>query len=114
VSGSRVLRLAADGPALAGGQDVLDVLGEAFGTGAEVVVVPAGRLDPRFFSLRTGVAGEIVQKFVTYGLRLVVEGDIAHHLEASESLRAFVREADRGRHTWFVADAAELDTRLAG
>ena len=34
--------------------------------GAGWVAVPVTRLDPAFFDLRTGVAGEFVQKFVVY------------------------------------------------
>jgi hypothetical protein len=111
MAGSRVLWCAADGPVLDGDRAATDLLGAAFGR-ADVVAVPVGRLAPEFFSLRTGVAGEVVQKFVTYRLHLVVVGDIARFVAASTALRGFVREADRGRHTWFVADAEELDARL--
>ena len=56
--------------------DALDLIGAAF-LGAEVVAVPASRLDDDFFSLGTRFAGEIMQKFVNYRLRLVVVGDIS-------------------------------------
>ena len=49
---------------------------------------------------------------MTYRLHLVVVGDIARHVAASTALRDFVREANRGRQTWFVADAEELAARL--
>jgi hypothetical protein len=42
-----------------------------------LVIIPAQRLDPDFFRLRTGVAGEFVQKFVTYRLRLAVVGNVS-------------------------------------
>jgi len=88
-----------------------DLVGAALGR-ADVVAVPVARLAPAFFALSTGVAGEIVQKFVTYRLHLVVVGDIGRHIAASTALRDFVREANRGRQTWFVADAEELAARL--
>jgi hypothetical protein len=112
VHGVRVLRCGTDGPRLTAGTAVADLLGLAFGHAAEVVVVPLARLDPGFFTLRTGIAGEVVQKFVQYGRHLVVEGDLTDHLVRSAALRDFVREANRGRQTWFVADAAELAARL--
>jgi hypothetical protein len=62
--------------------------------------------------LRTGVAGEIVQKFVMYRVPVVVLGDISGRLAASSTLRAFVYEANRGKNVWFVADESELDSRL--
>ena len=107
-----VLTVPVDGPPVAGEQDALDLLGDAFGAGAEVLVVPVERLAADFFRLRTGVAGAVVQKFVNYRLRLVVVGDITEHVAASTALRDFVREANRGGQTWFVADEAELEARL--
>jgi Domain of unknown function (DUF4180) len=108
-----ILSCAPDGPPMVGGREAADVVGEALGLGAELVVVPVERLTEDFFSLRSGVAGEILQKFATYRLRLVVLGDIADHVRASTALRDLVRECNRGRSTWFVTDEAELDARLA-
>jgi hypothetical protein len=111
ICGVRVLRCAAAGPLLDGDRAAGDLVGTALGR-AEVVAVPVVRLAPDFFSLRTGVAGEVVQKFATYRLRLAVVGDIDAHVAASTALRDFVREANRGGQTWFVADEAELAARL--
>lgn len=101
------------GPPVATVADALDLIGAAF-LGAEVVAVPATRLDPDFFSLGTCFAGEIMQKFVNYRLRLAVVGDISRHLAASAALRALVHESNRAEHVWFVPDLDALDARLAG
>ena len=74
--------------------------------------MPVSRIAPAFFALATGVAGAVVQKFVNYRLRLVVVGDVSEHVAASTALRDFVREANRGGQTWFVADEAQLEARL--
>lgn len=111
--GTRVLLCAADGGTLATEQDAVDLIGAAVGHRADLVVVPVARLDERFFTLRTGVAGALVQKFATYRRRLAVVGDISGHLAASGALRDFVAEANRQRQTWFVPDMVELDRRLA-
>jgi hypothetical protein len=99
----------AEGPTI---DNALDVIGDAFGTGAEVVVIPVERLDPAFFDLRTGIAGELLQKFVNYRLRLVILGDVGERVAASNAFRDLVRESNRGRQVWFVADRAELAKRL--
>lgn len=101
-----------DGQLIAEERDVLDLIGNASYQGAQWVVIPAERLDERFFQLRTRVAGEIVQKFVNYRTGLVVLGDISRHTAASSALRDFVRECNRGRQTWFLTDLAELHQRL--
>ncbi|MFG3552956.1 DUF4180 domain-containing protein [Micromonospora sp. NPDC047557] len=99
------------GPTVATEQDALDLIGAAF-AGAQVVAVPANRLDERFFSLGTRFAGEVMQKFVNYRLRLVVVGDISTHLDGSSALRALVHESNQAGHIWFVPDLDALDERL--
>ncbi|MGP4052093.1 DUF4180 domain-containing protein [Streptomyces sp. 2A115] len=109
-----VFMCASEGEAIGDEQDALDLIGDAFHQGAQWVVIPAGRLDERFFQLRTRVAGEIVQKFANYRVGVVVLGDISPHTAASSALRDFVRECNRGRQAWFVADMGELGERLRG
>lgn len=113
VNDTVVLHLPATGSSIAGARDALDVVGEAWAVQAEVVAVPVGRLDPAFFDLRSGLAGEFVQKLVNYRLRLAILGDVSAHVGASDALRDFVRESNRGNHVWFLAGPAELAQRLA-
>ncbi|MGC9667843.1 DUF4180 domain-containing protein [Planosporangium sp. 12N6] len=110
-AGVMVLVCDPDGPPVATEQDALDLIGAAF-LGAVVVAVPASRLDERFFSLGTRFAGEVMQKFVNYRLRLAVVGDISRHLAASPALRALVHESNHADHVWFVPDLDALDDRL--
>jgi hypothetical protein len=112
--GVRVLLLPDDGPPIATETDATDVVGEAYGGDAEVVAVPVTRLTPEFTRLASGVAGAIVQKFVNYRLRLVVVGSLDHLGGSTGPVADWVREADRGRELWFVADLDELDERLSG
>ena len=113
IGGADVLVGAADGPPV-GATTVLELVGDALGQRAEWIALPVARLDPAFFTLRSGVAGEVVQKLTNYRLRLAVLGDVAPLTDASTSLRDWVREANRGRTVWFVTDLDELAGRLAG
>ncbi|WP_406195403.1 DUF4180 domain-containing protein [Kitasatospora sp. NBC_01560] len=108
-----VLRLPAGGPPVRDERDAVLLLGEAFARDTAWVLAPVERFEDDFFRLRTRVAGEIVQKFVTYRVGLAVVGDISRHTAASEALQAFVRESNRGNQLWFLADEAEFDARLA-
>ncbi|MFD6886689.1 DUF4180 domain-containing protein [Streptomyces sp. NPDC059957] len=111
--GVPVLVCGADGPPVATEQDALDqLIGGAFYR-TDIVAVPVERLDAGFFDLRTGLAGAIMQKFVNYRVRLVVVGDLSHHLGASSALRDLVRESNEGRHIWFLPDLDALAARLA-
>ena len=112
-NGVRVLDCDANGAKLRNDRDAVDIVGEALSQRCKLVVLPIERLDESFFSLKTRIAGEIIQKFVNYELCLAIVGDIARHVDASTALRDFVLETNRGRQVWFVADRAELDRRLS-
>lgn len=112
--GQRVLTYGQDEPTLGSEQDALDLIGLAFGEHVNVVVVPADRVAPAFYTLSTRVAGDVVRKFQGYRVRLVVVGDISAHVEASEAFRAFVYEANRGKDIWFLSDDTELSAKLGG
>jgi hypothetical protein len=107
-----VLVCAPDGEKLKSERDALDLIGEAMSSGAELILVPVERLEEDFFHLRTGLAGQIIQKFVTYRRRLVILGDISGHVAGSRALRDFVYEANHGNQVWFVTNLQELGERL--
>jgi len=102
------------GQVLRSEQDALDLIGEAIYRRVQWVAVPAERLHQDFWELSTRVAGEFVAKFANYRHGLAIVGDISVHVAASSSFRDWVREANRGRQIWFVADLAELERRLSG
>jgi predicted dehydrogenase len=110
--GHRILDLPAEGPLLRTGQDANDLIGEAKSAGASLVVVPIARLDPAFFELRTGIAGEMVQKFVTYQVEVAIIGDTSPLESESKSLRDFIRESNRRGSIWFLADKHALSEKL--
>jgi hypothetical protein len=109
----RVLHVPHDGPTIATSDDTSDLIGSAWAERATVVAVPVSRLDEKFFNLRTGVAGEMTQKFVNYRLCLAVVGDISEQVAASDALRDFVFESNYGPHIWFVPDDEALEEKLA-
>lgn len=114
VNGLTLFFVAAQGPALCSEQDALDLLGETYGTEADMVVVPASRFAPDFFDLSTKLAGHFFQKLQNYQMRLAIVGDISGPMARSTALRDFVGETNRRAHHLFAADRAALDTALVG
>ncbi len=110
--GIRVARLASEGAPLGSERDATDIIGGLFGLRVDLVAIPADRLDAGFYRLATGMAGAFVQKFVTYGYRLAIVGDIGGFTARSAPLRAFVAESNKGRHLWFVDSDDALAKRL--
>ena len=64
-------------------------------TGCRKLILPKACVAEAFFSLRTGLAGEILQKFVNYQMRLAIVGEYDHY--TSKPLQDFIRESNRGR-----------------
>jgi hypothetical protein len=110
--GVRILECAPDGLRLRNDRDAVDLIGAAFEHRANLIVLPVECLDDDFFRLSTRIAGELIQKFVNYRMRLAIVGDISRHLTESSALRAFVTESNRGKDVWFVASLEELGRRL--
>ena len=108
----RVLECVADGVKLQTYRDAVDLVGKSFENRATVIVIPVECLDDEFFQLKTRIAGELIQKFVQYGRRIAIVGDISRHLDESSALRAFVAESNRGKDVWFLASREELNDRL--
>ncbi len=108
----RVRVASADGQVLHMAADALALISKALEQKADWLVLPASDIAPDFFRLKTGFAGEVCQKFVTYGVRLAIMGDISAALAKSRPLADFVRESNRGRQIWFVEDMAALKAKL--
>jgi hypothetical protein len=108
----QVLACPPDGKKIQSDRDAVELIGEAYQQGAGLILIPVERFEDDFFRLETRIAGEILQKFVTYRLRVAIAGDISRHLAKSSALRDFVYESNRGDHIWFVASLEELNQRM--
>jgi len=113
VHGRRIALCPPDGPLLRTAGDATDLIGETRSADASTVVVPIERLDPAFFQLRTGVAGEFVQKFVNYRVTLVVLGDTTEIASKSKALHDFIYESNLRGSIWFLTSKRDLEERLA-
>jgi arsenate reductase len=100
-----------DAPIIRSGQSALDfavTVGRAHD--CQRIVVNKGMIAEDFFDLSSGVAGEVAQKLVNYGVRLAVVGDFSGY--TSKPLRDFIYESNRGKHLYFVADEEEALKKL--
>jgi Domain of unknown function (DUF4180) len=113
LQGIPVFEVPADGPLVETERQATDILGEARGHHAKLVILPASRLAPAFFQLRTGLAGAIVQKFVTYQMKLAIVGAIPAEALQSTALHAFIKESNRGQDIWFIDRVEDLEHKLA-
>jgi hypothetical protein len=110
--GVGILECAAEGEPIRIGRALNGLISSAWEHHAKWLVIPVARLGDDFFRLRTGIAGEVVQKITQYDLKLAIFGDITRYIEQSTALRDFVRESNRGNQLCFVKDRAELGQRV--
>ncbi|WP_340610287.1 DUF4180 domain-containing protein [Xenorhabdus bharatensis] len=59
---------------------------------------------PDFFRLKTGIAGEMLQIFVNYRVKIAILGDMTKYTNTSTSLRAFIVESHRNNPLFFVSE----------
>ncbi len=79
-------------------------------TGADRIVLDKRTICDDFFILSTGVAGEILQKFINYHVKAAVYGDFSHY--TSKPLKDFMYESNNGRDFFFVATKEEAVQKL--
>jgi hypothetical protein len=106
-----VLVVDADGPPI-GGPGIRDLAAEAFGAGATRLVIPAQRLEPAFFDLRSGVAGDVLQVSSTYRMPIVIVGDLPEPAASSGAFAGLVRESNAGVQHWFLPSVEAVRARL--
>lgn len=92
-------------------QSALDLMASVrYETGADRLILPKETLDERFFVLSSGLAGDILQKFVNYQLIVAIVGDYSGY--TSKPLRDFIYESNNGSHVFFVPTVEEAIQRL--
>ena len=81
-------------------QDAIDLMGDLVLNNCSRIIINKKNLHPDFFSLKTGLAGEILQKFSNYKVKLAIIGDFSKH--KSKSLHDFIYESNKRNVIVFV------------
>ena len=80
-------------------------------TGAEKILLNKKPICEDFFILSTGMAGEILQKYTNYHVKMAVYGDFSHY--TSQPLKDFIYESNHGKDFFFFATKEEAIQHLA-
>lgn len=94
-------------------QSALDLLMTAkYEAGTKNIAIGKELIAEDFFVLSTGLAGEILQKYINYGGRIAIYGDFSHY--TSKPLKDFIYESNKGHDVFFLqteAEAVDMLTR---
>lgn len=80
-------------------------------TGADRLAIDKRVIAEDFFILSTGMAGEILQKFINYHVKAAIWGDYTRY--TSKPLKDFIYESNKGRDFFFVETKEEAVRKLA-
>jgi hypothetical protein len=86
-------------------QDGLDLLGDLYFQGFDKIILQEKNITPDFFNLKTGIAGEILQKFSNYRVSLAIVGDFSKY--QSRSIKDFIFESNKLGQINFVETISE-------
>ena len=101
-----------DGAVIRDAQSALDLLMAArYEADADRIAIAKELVADDFFILSTGMAGEILQKYVNYQAKLAIYGDYSHY--TSKPLHDFIYESNKGRDFFFVESREEALRKLA-
>lgn len=92
-------------------EEALDLMGNAYYQGFDRMILHQDNITPGFFDLKNGMAGEILQKFSNYRIRLVIVGDFSKF--ESKSLKDFIYESNTGKQVNFVSSFDEALNSLS-
>lgn len=93
-------------------QSALDVLMTAkYKAGTKNIVIDKALIAEDFFILSSGLAGEILQKYINYGGRIAIYGDFSRY--TSKPLKDFIYESNKGHDVFFASSQEEAVSMLA-
>lgn len=111
-NGIKVVVVTSDEKVITDTQSALDLLATVnYETGANRIVINKENIVDTFFVLSTGLAGEILQKFVNYHTKVAIYGNYTEY--TSKPLQDFIYESNKGNNIFFVSTKEEAIERLA-
>ena len=82
------------------------MLGNLYYQGFDKIIIHEKNITPKFFDLRTKIAGEILQKFAQYQMPLIIVGDFSKY--QSKSLNDFIFESNKSKQINFIEDLSNI------
>lgn len=92
-------------------QDGLQLLADLYYQGFDGIVLYEKNISPVFFDLSSGLAGEILQKFSNFRIKLAIIGDFSAY--QGKSLKDFIFESNKLGNVNFVNSLEEAQIRLS-
>jgi hypothetical protein len=110
VNGICIAEIISDSIEIKNTQDALNIMANCGYQGAGKIIIHEQNVIPDFFDLKTGIAGDILQKFSNYNVRLAIVGDFS--IIHSKSLKDFIYESNKTGRINFVNSVQQAKEAL--
>lgn len=92
-------------------QSALDVaISVKYDINTNKIIIDKKVIAEDFFILSTGLAGEILQKYINYDVKIAIYGDYSRY--TSKPLKDFIYESNNGKDVFFVSSKDEAVKKL--
>jgi hypothetical protein len=93
-------------------QSALDFMATVrYEVGCDRIILNKSAIVEDFFHLKTRLAGEILQKFINYQVKLAIVGDFSMY--ESKSMKDFIYESNKGKDIFFLSDEIQAIKKLS-
>ncbi|OAB42429.1 DUF4180 domain-containing protein [Paenibacillus glacialis] len=93
-------------------QSALDFIATVnYEAGCDRIILNKSALCEEFFDLSTRLAGEILQKFINYHVKMAIVGDFSVY--SSKSLKDFISECNKGKDIFFLSNEQQAVVKLS-
>jgi hypothetical protein len=110
INGIKIAEILPESDLITSPDDILGIMADVGYNGSDKLIIHYKNLHHDFFDLKTGLAGEILQKFSNYRMRLAIIGDFSEF--KSKSLKDFIRESNNRGIISFVDSLEQALSRL--
>lgn len=107
-----IAHIVADNIVIGDAQSAIDLIMTVnYETGIKNIAISKNLVVDKFFILSSGIAGEILQKFINYQFRIAIYGDYTQY--TSKPLKDFIYESNNGRNVFFADNLENAIKKLA-
>jgi hypothetical protein len=108
----RIAVISSEEPVITDVQSALDFMATVrYEVDCDRMIVDKSAVCEDFFHLSTKLAGDVLQKFINYGVKIAFIGDYSTY--TSKSLRDFIYECNKGKDFFFLQDEKQAIEKLS-
>jgi hypothetical protein len=111
INGIKIVEVISENVLIQNSQDGLQLLVDIGYQGFDRIIIYEKNITPDFFDLKNKIAGDILQKYSNYRVRLVIIGEYSKF--TNKSIRDFIYESNKFQQINFVSSLDEALAKLS-